>query len=374
MDPDRPFFGIQSPMLEDRSARPGSIEEMAARYVDAIRQAQPKGPYLLGGFSFGGVIATEMARKLKQQGQDVAHLLLLDVIPSPSARMDLLRRVDERLPALMMLPALTAPSDNAADRERAQSDAISRLSDTLSAAAQNLLIANHYLAIWSRFAPAEIDVPATHFVPERRSLFGALLLPARSRGLPVRAVKTVSVPGDHFSMLSSDHARGLAAQLDAALDAADPREGAHDDAGDARSTEREEASVRAFLQRYVDGMRRRDAASLGEMFAVDCISVSPGEGVLVGGASMKEHYKRKMPTLVDARIHVHDWRVFVLAGGRAACAVGQLDSDQMFAKGERRVSYRGTRVTVVLEKQAGAWTMVHTHYSLPVGGPLDTIG
>src|SRR6185503_6303507 len=83
LDPERPFFGIQAPMLEDSEARPSSVEEMAARYVDAVQRAQPKGPYLIGGWSFGGVIAIEMARRLKHDGKAVAQLVLLDVTLSP---------------------------------------------------------------------------------------------------------------------------------------------------------------------------------------------------------------------------------------------------------------------------------------------------
>ena len=54
------------------------IETMAAVYVDALLQVQPEGPYLLGGFSFGGPIALEMARCLRAQGRDVALLVLID--------------------------------------------------------------------------------------------------------------------------------------------------------------------------------------------------------------------------------------------------------------------------------------------------------
>ena len=51
---------------------------MAARYLDAIRAVQPTGPYLLGGWSFGGVVAFEMARQLNQQSGQVAHVTLFD--------------------------------------------------------------------------------------------------------------------------------------------------------------------------------------------------------------------------------------------------------------------------------------------------------
>ncbi|HWM91684.1 MAG TPA: amino acid adenylation domain-containing protein [Thermoanaerobaculia bacterium] len=87
---DRPVYAIQSPA-------PGSlpewtVESLAALYLDAIREVQPEGPWLLGGWSLGGVVAFEMAR----QSNDVALLLMIDVAPpaqgepgEPDASLDL---------------------------------------------------------------------------------------------------------------------------------------------------------------------------------------------------------------------------------------------------------------------------------------------
>jgi thioesterase domain-containing protein len=51
---------------------------MAVDYIEALRVIQPEGPYLLGGWSYGGIVAFEMARKLQAQGQQVALLALID--------------------------------------------------------------------------------------------------------------------------------------------------------------------------------------------------------------------------------------------------------------------------------------------------------
>src|SRR5271168_2013613 len=51
---------------------------MATLYLTDIRRVQPKGPYQLSGYSFGGVVAFEIARQLKEQGEEVAVLALLD--------------------------------------------------------------------------------------------------------------------------------------------------------------------------------------------------------------------------------------------------------------------------------------------------------
>lgn len=138
--------------------------------------------------------------------------------------------------------------------------------------------------------------------------------------------------------------------------------------------ESDEASVRAFLDQYIEWMRYRDAPSLCSIFADDCVNVTSGESILVGSALMRQHYTRKLPGLLDVRIHVHDWHVLVFSGGQSACAIGRVDSDQTFAAGGRRVAYRGTRVSLVLARHANRWYVVHSHYSLPVGGHLETLG
>jgi amino acid adenylation domain-containing protein len=79
---EQPFYGLQAPTLEDVGDRHVAIEDMATHYVKAMRDVQPAGPYMLGGYSFGVQVAFEMACQLKVQGQEVALLALLDS-PSP---------------------------------------------------------------------------------------------------------------------------------------------------------------------------------------------------------------------------------------------------------------------------------------------------
>jgi amino acid adenylation domain-containing protein len=75
---DRPFYGIRARGLQGEPDLPARMEDMAAEYVAAVREAQAEGPYHLGGWSVGGVVAFEMARQLLAQGQSVGLLALLD--------------------------------------------------------------------------------------------------------------------------------------------------------------------------------------------------------------------------------------------------------------------------------------------------------
>ncbi len=77
---DQPCYGIR-PHGQDGRKAPATVEAMAADYLKQIRGVQPQGPYLIGGFSFGGLVAYEMAQQLRQSGQEVGLLVLID--PSP---------------------------------------------------------------------------------------------------------------------------------------------------------------------------------------------------------------------------------------------------------------------------------------------------
>jgi amino acid adenylation domain-containing protein len=78
MAPDQPFFGIQAPGLDGTQTCPQRVEEMAELYLQDLCALQPEGPYYLGGYSFGGYVALEMARRLLAAGSEVRILALLD--------------------------------------------------------------------------------------------------------------------------------------------------------------------------------------------------------------------------------------------------------------------------------------------------------
>jgi acyl transferase domain-containing protein/acyl carrier protein len=75
---DRPVYGLQARGLIGSDAPHERIEEAAADYLLEIRMVQPEGPYLLGGFSGGGITAYEMAQQLQAAGEETAALMLLD--------------------------------------------------------------------------------------------------------------------------------------------------------------------------------------------------------------------------------------------------------------------------------------------------------
>jgi len=78
LETDRAIYGIRPPALDGKYAIPRTIEAVAAEYIEAIRQKQPHGPYMLAGYSFGGFVAFEMARQLVASGESIRYLGIID--------------------------------------------------------------------------------------------------------------------------------------------------------------------------------------------------------------------------------------------------------------------------------------------------------
>ncbi|WP_411113831.1 amino acid adenylation domain-containing protein [Streptomyces sp. 029-5] len=79
---DQPVYGLQARGLDGEEVLPASVQEMAADYVDHVRSVQPTGPYQLLGWSFGGLVAHEMAVQLQLSGEEVGLLAVLDAFPA----------------------------------------------------------------------------------------------------------------------------------------------------------------------------------------------------------------------------------------------------------------------------------------------------
>lgn len=80
---NRPLYGLQVHDINAYVSSGASIETLAANYIEAIRTVQPHGPYHLGGFCMGGIIAYEMARQLEAAGQEVGRVALISSMKPP---------------------------------------------------------------------------------------------------------------------------------------------------------------------------------------------------------------------------------------------------------------------------------------------------
>jgi acyl transferase domain-containing protein/thioesterase domain-containing protein/NAD(P)-dependent dehydrogenase (short-subunit alcohol dehydrogenase family) len=88
LGPDYPVYAFQT-RGTDGTSMPQRMDDMLDTYVSCIRAVQPHGPYVLGGYSFGGLTAIELARRLHEEGESIKHLVLFDTYPATQKVFDL---------------------------------------------------------------------------------------------------------------------------------------------------------------------------------------------------------------------------------------------------------------------------------------------
>jgi thioesterase domain-containing protein/glycosyltransferase involved in cell wall biosynthesis len=212
LDPEQPLYAFQAAGVDGRGEPCDRVETLASRYVEALRQRRPRGPYHLGGWSLGAIVAFEMARQLHASGEEIALLALLDSHPPLAPGEDAGELEDDdallarwaielgaqdaggvlmRLRELRLLPATAGPDD-----------------------------LRRGLRVYRAHRRAVLSYRPSDPYPGRLTLFRAGPAAADDLGwgrLSAQPVEVRPVPGGHHEMLSEPHVRELAAALGEAL-------------------------------------------------------------------------------------------------------------------------------------------------------------
>jgi len=80
LGPDFPAYGMKAIGVDGSETPPDRVEDIAARYVEEIVKARPRGPYVLAGYSVGGLMAFEVARRMQKRGLEVAKVIAFDTM------------------------------------------------------------------------------------------------------------------------------------------------------------------------------------------------------------------------------------------------------------------------------------------------------
>ena len=233
---DRPFYGLQARGLFGDMQPHLTFEEAARDYLQEIRQVQPHGPYLLGGFSGGGITAYEMARQLRAAGEEVAMLVMLDTplpLPVEASRADrvkiqLQRFRREGLGAVTtwvkkrikwemerLRARLGAETEAAEEPATFHSQAIEAAFRT-SLQAYRLQAEPVRVWLFRPKLPKVYDLGGGRYANKDRELVFE-----DNRWTPyVRELHVVEVPGDHDSMVLEPNVRSLAAVVRQAIETA----------------------------------------------------------------------------------------------------------------------------------------------------------
>ncbi|MEH1835831.1 MAG: thioesterase domain-containing protein, partial [Nostoc sp.] len=229
---DQPFYGLQAVGFDGKQEPYPRIEVMAARYIEVIQLIQPEGPYLLGGWSFGGIVAFEMAQQLQAKGQKVALLALFDAIAMNSTI-----EFPENDPVLLAGFAqdlgLSLESFEFATTHFRQLQSDEQLTYVFERAkTSNLLPLDIELSqVHSLFHVFKTNVRAiSNYLPQvypgQVTLFRATEQFADTPQNPTNGwsrlakegVEIQVVPGNHYNMLRKPHVKYLAEQLKTYLD------------------------------------------------------------------------------------------------------------------------------------------------------------
>jgi thioesterase domain-containing protein/aryl carrier-like protein len=234
LGPEQPSYALAEDETGEESPAPTTIEELAARYLREVERVQPSGPYLLGGLSFGGLVALEMARIVLGRGETVAFLALLDTrapgIPRRLVSRDLVYQLRQR--AEFHSGNLSALSAQAKLRYVVQRAA---------AAAKRLALRGIYLALYQsgRSQPAWLRPIQAGYrtailarkkytprpYPGRITLFRATRQPSGMDdptlgwgGVAIGGVDILEVPGTHVSIMAEPALTALAVAIRGSLE------------------------------------------------------------------------------------------------------------------------------------------------------------
>lgn len=238
--PEQPLYGIQAPLAKGLPAFAGDIRAMAERYVKRLRRLQPEGPYFLGGWSSGGMVALEMAQRLLAAGEEVALLAVIDTAPwstgdgSVAARLRGLWSILANVPFWIRHDLLESRPAEVLGRlgrhlqlrwRRLRSllagrrEGVHRVADVVDLEqipkANHEFMELHYRA-YREYRP--------DFYPGRVTLFKARASPLFFTGSSpklwhrlAREVAVRRIPGNHLSMLREPRVRLFAEALEASL-------------------------------------------------------------------------------------------------------------------------------------------------------------
>ncbi|TFZ04816.1 acetoacetate--CoA ligase [Ramlibacter rhizophilus] len=235
----RPVWGLQARGIDGEEEPQSRVGEMAALYIRQMRRIQAQGPYAVCGFSFGGVVALEIARQLRAAGETLSLVCLLD----PHVRQDLgpaarLRQravhVTRRL--LQLPPRETARRlGRAAQRlveqvqERAGWRPPRRASEGIDMPPAQARVYDHMSAALAAYRPEAYEGSPVLFVHARVPLEGYFDPMPVWRHVLRGGLRVVVIPGEHMQLVRAQADR-VAAVIDEAL--APPR----GEAADTRST------------------------------------------------------------------------------------------------------------------------------------------
>jgi amino acid adenylation domain-containing protein len=218
--PDQPLFGLQAQGLYGDAPLHTTVEEMAAHYVQAIRSAQPQGPYRIGSWSMGVIIAFEAAQQLVAAGQAVSPLFMLDQGPFPPGQPPrdnaeyLVEFFGKALPlSLEMLRELEPDAQVRFVYDSVRTAGIITPDFTLNRFKHMYDILKVHEDAWHRYIPTRYPGDVQIFLAADRQEKTHRISDLRWSEVVTGDVTVIEIPGDHHGILHPPNLDTLVAYL-----------------------------------------------------------------------------------------------------------------------------------------------------------------
>ncbi|MGB5636663.1 MAG: SDR family NAD(P)-dependent oxidoreductase [Waterburya sp.] len=236
--PERPFYGLRSLGTDENEFPLSQMEDIAAHHITSVQEIQPHGPYFIGGHSFGGKVAFEMAQQLLAHGEEVSFLAVMDIqveVPTPEKDVnswDLSKCLANLARVYGSVLGKTLDVQSQSLQQLDLDEQVDYLRLVLKTVGQQFTLADlrRTIDVYRANTQASVQYQVQETYPISLGLFRAKEIGVLADYLPdgtttqadptwgwqqvtTLPVQLQSIPGNHFTMLLEPHVQDLAKSL-----------------------------------------------------------------------------------------------------------------------------------------------------------------
>jgi thioesterase domain-containing protein len=224
LDIHRPIYGLQPRGIDGKQPPIDRIEDMASYFIQSIQTIQPQGPYFIIGYSFGGIVAFEIARQLTERGEKVAFLGLVDIrcpviaeLATPfrewiDIQLDRLRKLTIREQFNYIYEKLFKPKSQAY-----RDEVVATLSDLDLFTPELIEVLDCNVQAAKEYQPQVFTGRATLFWSEYQDWYIKKHPTLGWGDLVTDGLEIQRIPGNHTTLMQEPHVRVLAEKLELSI-------------------------------------------------------------------------------------------------------------------------------------------------------------
>ncbi len=224
LDIHRPIYGLQPRGIDGKQPPIDRIEDMASYFIQSIQTIQPQGPYFIAGYSFGGIVAFDIARQLTERGEKVAFLGLIDIrcpviaeLSTPfrewiEIQLDRMRKLTIKEQFNYLYEKLFKPKSQAY-----RDEVVATLSDLDIFTPELIKVLDCNVRAVKEYQPQIFAGKATLFWSEYQNWYIKKHPTLGWGDLVADGLDIQQIPGNHTSLMEEPHVRVLAEKLKSSI-------------------------------------------------------------------------------------------------------------------------------------------------------------